>query len=116
MKNQFYKIILMSVFAFFIAISCSSEQSPEDLERTNRFLAYSYAEDYVKSQLKSPSTAKFPSILKKDAHISSLGNATYRITSWVDSQNGFGAMIRSDFTCQIYFKDGKVGIHDLVIE
>lgn len=52
------------------------------------------SERMVKDILKSPSTAKFPNILEwkfykdKDKII---------IQSYVDSQNGFGAMIRSEF-------------------
>lgn len=50
--------------------------------------------ELVKSVLKAPSTAKFPSILKwaiwKDKGI-------LHAQSYVDSQNSFGAMIRSEF-------------------
>lgn len=84
--------------------------SSEDL------LAYNYAEDFVKQQLKSPSTAKFPGIWdgKRD-HITKLGNREYKINSYVDSQNGFGAMLRSNWSCVIYFEGDKVGYRDLII-
>lgn len=38
----------------------------------------------------------------------------FKINSWVDSQNSFGAMIRTKYSCTIYYTDDdKVGIKDL---
>lgn len=84
--------------------------SSEDL------LAYSYAEEYVKQNLKSPSSAEFPGIWdgKRD-HITNLGNREYKIVSYVDSQNGFGAMIRTNWSCIIYFYGDKIGCRELNI-
>lgn len=50
----------------------------------------------VKSIIKSPSSAKFPSITKWNFHRDPLTNIV-TIASYVDSQNSFGAMIRSEF-------------------
>ena len=49
------------------------------------------AQGMVKQLLKSPSTADFPSF---DYTTTNVGNQ-YTVVSYVDSQNGFGAMIRS---------------------
>lgn len=59
----------------------------------------------IKALLKSPSTATFPNIThwrmgKKDGKVI--------IQSYVDAQNGFGAMIRSDFQFIIDLKTNKV--------
>ena len=56
----------------------------------------------IKEILKSPSTAKFPNITewgfaKEDGIIT--------IQGYVDSQNSFGAMIRSDFQFKIRLAD-----------
>ena len=62
----------------------------------------SAAQTIVKNNLKSPSTAKFPwgdkeyQINKKDGLTE--GFTSYIIRSYVDSQNSFGAEIRSNFT------------------
>jgi len=84
--------------------------SSEDL------LAYNYAEDFVKQRLKSPDSAKFPGIWdgKRD-HVTKLGNREYRINSYVDSQNGFGAMLRTNWSCIIFFKGDNVGYRELEI-
>ena len=57
------------------------------------------AQDYVRDTLKSPSSAKFESINR--ATITRQGSDKYTITSWVDSMNGFGAVIRTRYTVQV---------------
>lgn len=56
------------------------------------------AKDYITNNLKAPSTAKFPWDLKT-AYDTKTGK--YTVLSYVDSQNGFGAMIRTNFLCEI---------------
>jgi hypothetical protein len=59
--------------------------------------AYVEAQDYVKQALKSPSTAKFPGT---DFLVHHFGDNEYEVVSYVDSQNSFGAMIRSNWNVQ----------------
>jgi len=69
---------------------------------SNRLFAYSIAEDFIVKQLKAPRTAKFPGWFSgKEDHVKYLGNNKYAIRSYVDSQNGFGALIRSQFYVEI---------------
>ncbi len=69
---------------------------------TDKLAAYDMMEKFVIKRLKSPSTAKFPSVWDdRDKHVRFVSDHTYIITSWVDSQNGFGAMIRTQFTGKI---------------
>ncbi|MGP1345162.1 MAG: hypothetical protein ACTS3F_00655 [Phycisphaerales bacterium] len=59
-------------------------------------------EDFVKQRLRSPSTADFPGIFDGRAdHVKYHGNQQYRIMSWVDAQNAFGATIRIEFVGEI---------------
>lgn len=51
-------------------------------------------EDVVKENLKSPSTASFSN------ETASGTDGQYTVTGDVDSQNGFGATVRSHFTCE----------------
>lgn len=55
-------------------------------------------QEAIKSILKSPSTAKFPNIL--EWKFGKQDGVTI-VQGYVDSQNGFGAMIRSDFQFKI---------------
>ncbi|UAM97739.1 hypothetical protein K8354_15790 [Polaribacter litorisediminis] len=75
--------------------------------------AYS-AQKFVEKQLKAPSTAKFPSLNKANIKKS---NDVYEVSSYVDSQNGFGAMIRSNYTVKISRKDnGNITLLDIKID
>jgi hypothetical protein len=65
-------------------------------------------QQFVEEKLKSPSTAKFPTSSNQQVIISNVGNQTYAIISYVDSQNGFGAIIRTHFSGSIKeLSDGK---------
>jgi hypothetical protein len=67
------------------------------------------AEEYVKQCLKAPSTAKFPGhILEADKWSVGRKKDLVQVKSYVDSQNSFGAMIRSDFVVQFNYKSGNV--------
>ncbi|QQG38052.1 MAG: hypothetical protein HYS26_00650 [Candidatus Kaiserbacteria bacterium] len=53
------------------------------------------AQQFVLRGLKAPSTAEFPIM---PVHAGTDGNGSYQVISYVDSQNSFGAMIRSDWS------------------
>lgn len=76
----------------------SSSQKAAESVNTNRhddILAAWCAEDIVKQFLKAPSTAEVCPM--EDMQISHLGNGEYMVTGWVDTENSYGAMLRSDF-------------------
>jgi hypothetical protein len=64
-------------------------------------MAYIICQLYVEDRLKAPSTADFPSSLSTD--IRDLGNNVFEIRSYVDAQNSFGAMIRTNWYCKIQY-------------
>ena len=51
--------ILMTIFYITYIGSVEDNSSSNNSSSTNKFVAYSYAEDFVKQNLKSPSTADF---------------------------------------------------------
>lgn len=57
--------------------------------------AWAYMQLFVKKDLKSPKSADFP--FGGYRHVAYLGNKRYKVVSYVDSQNSFGAMIRTNF-------------------
>lgn len=70
--------------------------------------AYFLCQEFVKKFLKSPASAKFPSYLSDinaDAH--SVGPDEYMVLSYVDSQNSFGAMIRTRYKCVLTYNKNK---------
>lgn len=61
---------------------------------------YKFAQHFVREHLVSPKTAEFLPL--NQAHCVRLSDGkTWRITSFVDSQNRFGAMVRTKFTVTI---------------
>lgn len=57
-------------------------------------------QDQVRARLKSPSTARFPGVLEKADSVTTYENGNKDWSGWVDSQNSFGAMIRTEFLCE----------------
>jgi hypothetical protein len=64
---------------------------------------FASCEELVKNELKSPASAQFSGETQ-----SNLDSSTVNIDGTVDSQNGFGAMIRSTFECQASGSDLKL--------
>lgn len=63
--------------------------------------------------LKSPSTAKFP----LHPTIDKISEERYKVSSYVDSQNGFGAMIRSTYTVDFtYLPEDKLKINQIIFD
>ena len=54
---------------------------------------------FVKKNLKAPSTADFP--VFRETAVDDLGGGRFRVTSYVDAQNSFGAQIRTNYTCVV---------------
>lgn len=81
--------------------SSSSSSSPSGSSSTTNTARHSdddafyCAQLIVEDYLKAPSTAKFCKL--SDATVTHLGNGEYMVTGWVDAENSYGAMIRSDF-------------------
>ena len=58
---------------------------------------------YAKSLLKSPGTAKFPLITADDIAVKKTDDNTYLVAAYVDSENSFGAVIRTYYICYVVF-------------
>jgi len=93
----------------------NSSGSSKSKTTSEMLLAYNYSEDCVKKILKAPGTAKFPGLLEKADHIKDLGGGRYQINSWVDSQNGFGALLRSRFVCIVKINPSSYQCEDVSI-
>lgn len=67
-------------------------------------MAFVMCQDFAKKRLKAPATASFASY---DADgTSHLGDGQYRVRSYVDAENGFGAKLRNDYICLIRWTGG----------
>ncbi len=69
----------------------------------------------IKARLKSPATAKMPFISRHGGGesfvaVAAEDNSIIRAITYVDSQNSFGAMIRTKFQCDLKKIDGQWAI------
>ena len=103
------KLILTIIVVGIITSAVLSSGSSSNSSSTSRATAVSdtqvniMAENYVEQVLKSPSTAEFPTLAFTH---SDLGNNKHQIVSYVDSQNSFGAMIRSNWSVVLTYNGG----------
>jgi hypothetical protein len=65
------------------------------------FWAFQFCKKFVSDRLKSPQTAEFQII--SDAHINEYASKSFVVISYVDSENSFGANIRTRFTCSVKY-------------
>lgn len=66
--------------------------------RDNSAIALGRVQKQVQQYLKSPGSAKFPGWAEATAHVARMPNHQYLVRSWVDSQNDFGAMLRTHYS------------------
>lgn len=92
--------IIASVLNAGNSTSSSVEQGPITPTGQQAFII---SQNFVTQALKSPSTADFPSS-EYNYHL--VGEKTHVITSYVDSENSFGAMLRSKWTVSMTFNGG----------
>lgn len=87
-----------------LSFGTNSRSSSSSVDSTclNKILSYSYARDFIKGKLKSPSTADFPSFSK--ISYSYLGDCRHNLVGYVDAQNSFGAVIRNNFNVTVKYR------------
>jgi len=111
-------VVLVVAFAPFLFLgycchSCMELGEPTPAEKAryeqygDKIDAWVAAEDFVKDHLRSPGTADF-GWQRADKCVTDLGEGQYCVKGWVDAQNAFGAIVRSDFTLTLkYTGDDK---------
>ncbi|MEN8145256.1 MAG: hypothetical protein ABFS14_09925 [Gemmatimonadota bacterium] len=67
--------------------------------------AFVACQNFVERNLKAPSTAKFARMGQSQI-ATRPGYGQYRVVSYVDAQNSFGAMLRNEYTCDVSFVSG----------
>lgn len=102
---------LFFIWLFFFN-GCSKEDEPKNY---SNYDALSSSRQFVEQKLKSPASAEFCSDI---SGVKKIDSTTFIVNSCVDSQNGFGAMIRSNYSCTIIYDKtpGMVNCENLIIE
>lgn len=103
-KFSFGSVIVFVIVVFvFSKVVCTGSKDPSVVENEHkeemRIHVIVTVHDFVKQRLKAPSTADFP----YGELVTDKGNGIYFMNSYVDAQNGFGAMLRNYYTCELQF-------------
>ena len=110
--------MFLFMFFFILVISlsikegCSGSDKVKEYTKLNALIA---SQNFVETRLTSPSSAEFS--YDYENKVQKINDTTFRVVGWVDSQNRFGAMVRSNYTCTIIFysKTEKVSYNNLTI-
>lgn len=102
-------LVVVGILAVLIlekVIGPSPERDAEAAKAKQSERAWYAAQLFVTRFLKSPSTAKFPNP-NTDSTVGTIRDfPNFEVVGYVDSQNSFGAMLRSHWKANIEFKDG----------
>lgn len=64
--------------------------------------AWVVCQQFVEDRLQAPATAEYPSGYSN--YTTALGGGRFRVDAYVDAENGFGALIRTDFSCTVNYQ------------
>lgn len=77
--------------------------------------AYIVSKKFVLQRLKAPRSAVFPDYTDSGVGVSRYQDGKYVVTGYVDSQNSFGAMLRTGYVCTInYVGNGNYELSEFV--
>lgn len=105
----FFAAVLLMIYFFSgpkSSIRHNMDGSVSSSLSHNQLEAYSMTQIFVKNRLKSPSTVDFPTLALKC--VVSEADSTFKVISYVDSQNGFGATIRTHFQAILKYNGGDI--------
>lgn len=94
-------LVILAVVIFF-AVTCSRSGADKN-NKHSLMEAFIMSQDFVKQRLKAPASAQFAT--NCDEGSNQLNDSSFFIVGHVDSQNSFGALLRSNYTCRITFTD-----------
>lgn len=87
---------ILFLYSYFTKGGIVSDDKPSCI------VAKTISREIVKRMLKSPASAEFG-----DYTCNENTDGSFKITSYVDSQNGFGAMLRANYTVTLKYKSGE---------
>lgn len=121
-KKRFFKVVLLCLsfvlcMGLFVGCGGNIEESAEDKARHEKFEIYKNTNDLISQKLKAPSTAEFQEF--DESLVEKISENEFKVKGYVDSENGFGAKIRSDWSCTVRIEgegeDKMIKTDDIVI-
>ena len=108
-------VIVLGFLAFAILLNINPRTS-QTAGSVDDKAVYLTATKIVQNFLKSPTTAKFASAYEGQAGAERTRHGTWRVWGYVDSQNSFGAMIRSRWSMEAEVLGEKVQAKEIIID
>ena len=101
-------LCIIALAVLFMPSSSKSTPAPtpapvksNSLGESNQGVAYEFAKGFVEERLTAPSTAEFAS--HWDMKYEKVDTRTWKIWSYVDSQNALGATVRTKFYAKVMY-------------
>lgn len=103
-KESAIGCLIFIVIGGILFVSCSSDESETPEQKAERMCkdeisARVMAQSFIKDRLKAPSTAEFSGY--GETKTLYLGDCTHQVIGYVDSQNSFGAQIRTHYSATV---------------
>jgi hypothetical protein len=95
-KKWAYGIVAAIVLIVALCVWQGNKPTPPTDEEVHNDAKRACEEQFIPPHLKAPATAKFSG----DTVV--FDGTAYQVTGSVDSQNSFGALVRSSFTCTVH--------------
>lgn len=110
-KKMVIKMVafLVVVIFFVVKCGCGSDDKANEKKTYDKMDALTHAHLYIKDRLKSPATAEFGGGVEG---VMQSNDTTFTVIGTVDSQNSFGAILRSNYSCKVIFHP-KTDTHDI---
>lgn len=107
-------VVIYGVKWLFFGDNDKPQPQAQEQEEYSDIEAYVEAQFIIEEFLKSPATAEYPAV--SNATIQRLNDDGFKVTSYVDSQNSFGAMVRSEWMVLFQYVGDRVKIYQVVID
>lgn len=108
-KKYLFAVGILIIFSIFLT-ACGGSGGKSDTG-PSKINAWIMAQDFMKQKLKAPSTAEFPGY--SDEYVTNLGGDEFKVNSYVDAENAFGAKIRVHFTMTLKWTEDKIKVTSL---
>lgn len=107
LKGKIFAVLLAVIVGVPIIAGLMGYKSPARLAASvDRSDACFMAQKFVRQNLKAPTTAEFPTWTEENCKATKSGD-TWKVRSFVNAQNSYGAMIRSDYGVEMRYNPGS---------
>jgi len=96
--------VLTAYFVSQYTIHRPAENIVQEEQNPTPDMAYLASQKYVTERLKSPASAIFPTYPE---YALFADNGNFSVRAYVDSQNGFGALIRTYYRCELSWSPSR---------